>query len=126
MKSISKADQQRLQDLQDKLADAASDVDTEFTELAGVIEKINNAIAAYNTIVAETNGVIEDIANELESYIGERSEKWQESDAGDAAGEWLSELQNAALEDVELLEFPELPEGLDQHGGLENIPLEAN
>lgn len=42
------------------------------------------------------------IAGEIEEYMGERSDKWSESDKGQAVSSWKDEFDSAALQDIEI------------------------
>jgi hypothetical protein len=56
---------------------------------------------AYNEAVADANAWLGEIASEIDDYISERSEKWQDSERGQAYRAW-HEVFTAELEDVEL------------------------
>jgi chromosome segregation ATPase len=112
----------------------AENIRKKYTELEEALAKYNAAIVEakgpVEAAVEQLNGAIDDanqwmadITGQMEDYIGERSEKWQEGEAGSNYNEWKD--QFAELEQVEL----ELPEELEvpecEHGDtLDNIPDE--
>lgn len=122
---FSKQDEKRIADLMHRLGEQRDVIEALWEPLTEMIDKINGEIEAYNEIVTEANGVVEDIASEVESYIDDKSDNWRDGERGSAMQDWLSELQNATLEDVEQLEVPEQPT-LDHDGTLENIPTEPS
>lgn len=122
---FSKQDSKRIADLIGKLGAQRDVIEAMWEPLAEMIDKINGEIDAYNEIVTEANGVVEDIASEVESYIDDKSDNWRDGERGSAMQDWLGELQNATLEEVEQIEVPEQPT-LDHDGTLENIPEEAS
>lgn len=105
-----------------------------FAELDAAIEHYNEMVsAAYNDLEAaaqkyneardEAQGWCGDIACEIETYREERSEKWQDSEAGQAYTDWQEQYEGCRLERAEF----EAPEPLaiefeDAGDTLENLP----
>lgn len=108
------------------------------TALANAVETYNAALEAakgpleaalevYNELLDEARGFAQDVASQADQDISEKSERWQESDKGQAAQEWKGEWEDLSLDDVEI----ELPEPIDfgelQHAGdLESAPEEMS
>lgn len=68
------------------------------------------AVDAYNEARETTQEIIVEIGEELREVFDAKSEKWQESDAGESAGSFIS-----TFEDCELEEFsPDMPEDLEE------------
>jgi phosphopantothenoylcysteine synthetase/decarboxylase len=106
-------------------------------------EKIRDAMIAFNEemerrkddvilVLNEYNGLMEEarvfaagVGETAEEAIEEKSEKWQESDAGEKAANFASEWNNADLFDHEI-EFPDPldPEAPDHATTLEDLPEE--
>ena len=63
-----------------------------------------------------------DIVSEMETYYDERSEKWQEGDAGSAYADWKGEWEGLDCATVDLVDEPDcsLPDDLEQ------LPQEAD
>ena len=59
------------------------------------------ALADYNHLVAQANAWLGEIAGEMQEYMDERSEKWQESERGQAYDGWRQEFEDE-LEEIEL------------------------
>jgi hypothetical protein len=126
MKKLSKRDLERRTEVLAKLQAAEKQIDEAIVVVNSVIdEKVNAAITRYNEAVSELEGLRDDIVAEMESYAGDRSEKWQEGDAGQAYEEWKGEWENldvSELDAVEALELPETPHAEE----LEALPSEPN
>lgn len=127
MKKLSKADITRLGDLDVHLMAAAAALEAyisnQFTE---AVAEYNNLVVAYNERLVEARGVLEDFSSEIESYMDERSEKWQEGDAAAAFTEWKDAIDNIGYEMEELEELPE-PEVPEFCASLEdNVPQEPS
>ena len=52
----------------------------------------------------------DEIVSDMESYMYDRSEKWQEGEAGEAYQSWLSNWEDASLDDEIDFEMPVLDE----------------
>ena len=90
-----------------------------YDALEEAVERFNEATATawqqvldaqekYNEAVAEANNWLAEVAGTIADYISERSEKWTESDRGQAYIGWQDEYANYELGEVAL----ELPEAL--------------
>jgi hypothetical protein len=102
------------------------EVRKQISELAGVVEdsgelvlnavnEFNDAVTiklapldaarnAYNAAIGDLRGVYQDLADEAQAYFDERSERWQQGDAGTEYEVWLNTLTEA------IDELPDLPE----------------
>lgn len=96
-------------------------------ELNAAKDKVDEAIAAYNDAIEplwqsvadalqELNGVLEsarelrdEIISDVDEYTLEKSDRWRESDRGQAVEAYKSEWEAAEIEEIELDE----PEKLD-------------
>ena len=65
-------------------------------------QDVHDAQEHYNGAVAEANGWLADVAEVIADYISERSEKWLESDRGQAYSGWQDEYATFELEEVDL------------------------
>jgi hypothetical protein len=72
---------------------------TQYEALEGAVEALNaaieeqweavaDALAHYNETVSQANEWLSTVSSEIEGYMSERSEKWQDSERGQAYGEW--------------------------------------
>lgn len=69
-------------------------------------EPAERALEAYNEAAVAAREFAADIASQAEQDMSEKSEKWLESDRGQAAEAFKQEWESAELDDIEL-EFPE-------------------
>ena len=73
-------------------------------------QSVTEALAAYNAVLENTCGFAEQIVADMqESYDG-RSEKWQESERGQAYKDWLDEWCGLCLDEIEI----DFPDDLDE------------
>lgn len=88
-------------------------------ELDGAIKQYNERVAAahselapfveaFNEAVTKANDFRESVHSDQQAYFDEKSEKWQEGDAGSAYSDWMSQWDEAAIEEVELDDAPEM------------------
>lgn len=69
------------------LMDAINKHNDKVSELFAEVEE---AVDEYNSAVEDAEQFRTDITSEMEDYRADRSEKWQESDAGQQYQEWVS------------------------------------
>jgi hypothetical protein len=104
---LTRAEEARREALLEKMTQARDTLDEVTSAQLGVIEDayavINEAFSPYNEVVEEIRGFVEDIASERESEFDDKSERWQESDRGEAARDWISQWQDAADCDIDVL-----------------------
>jgi hypothetical protein len=125
MKKLSKQDIARRDAIIKKLADASSRLAAEHEALSAAVDKFNERIDAYNEQLEEARGFAEDMVSEIDSYMSDRSERWQDGDTGQAYSDWKSEWENVALDELEHVEVPELP-STDHGDALDQAPEEPN
>lgn len=84
-------------------------------------ERVENALLSLNEKIAQAEEWRGEIASEMQDYFDERTERWQEGDAGCAYQEWISEWE-IELSEVELEAPPEVEMPDDDAGTtLENL-----
>jgi len=113
MRSISKAQQQDIEKAINACSATAQRLEDAIEEYNAAMaphrERIEAALEAYNETVTDLRSTYTDIASAARDYYSDRTEKWQESEAGQAYSEWADQLEDP--EGIEDLEF-ELPEEL--------------
>jgi hypothetical protein len=130
---ITKAEQNRLQEIADKVAEERLAFDTAVDEANAAIEDIysalNERITRYNELLEEGRGVIEDIHSERQSDFDDKSERWQEGERGEATREWLDKLDSdkEEIEDIgeltfEPLDFSEVEDHVEKLTEIEAEP----
>src|SRR5262245_21534791 len=78
----------------------------EYNEAVGKAQtEVENVLAEYNKVLADARELAQDIANDADSEMMEKSEKWADSDAGQAAQAFKDEWEGLNLDDLEI-EFP--------------------
>lgn len=114
MTKLSKSQLSERDTLTSELRDRRSDLDDAIESFNDKIsalyaDHVAPALEAYNEAVDAANQWRGDIACSIADYISDRSDKWQESDKGQAVESWRSEfdgeLESAELVTPELLEL---------------------
>ena len=98
----------------DRLQTAASEITAIYEEMDQVRthaeEELARLVMELSEPMETARGVLEDAANAAEEYYDERSEKWLESEAGEAYGEWKENLRRLADDLGEDIEPPQIGE----------------
>jgi hypothetical protein len=96
------------------------------TGVAKLREPVDKAVADYNEALGEAKAFAEQVASRLEGEYDDKSEKWQEGEAGEAAAEFRDAWQSVDLEDL-ANEWPEdlAIEDPDHAPELSELPTEA-
>jgi uncharacterized protein YukE len=122
MKKLSKEQLKQHADLSTELHGAHEALDEAIEQynkkVVEAFAAIHPFIEQFNSKVEEVNAFIEEIHAEQESYFDEKSERWQDGDAGSAYSDWMS-MWELAVEEVELeepseLEMPEVEDSFEQ------------
>lgn len=100
------------------LEDAVSEYNAKLAELR---EPLQHALDGYNEAVEQARGFAEDIASQIDNDIEDKSEKWQESERGEAAIAWRDEWQGIDLSEIDL----DLPGDLEVEATDHAADLEA-
>jgi hypothetical protein len=112
MKNLSKDEKAQKLSLHELLTSASSDVQLAVAEVNALIEaKLKPAIEAYNNILDDMESFRDEIKGQMDDYFGERSDKWQEGDAGTAYQAWITEWENfdvSHLDEIEPIQEPEM------------------
>jgi hypothetical protein len=108
-----------------ELTSKLEDIDAawaKFEEAHGVLA---DAIGEYNGTLATVTEWRDGIVQEMRDYQGERSDRWQEGEAGQAYESWIGEWEGLDLSEVEVPDMPDQPEP-EHTGEIENLPTEAD
>lgn len=111
------ADQRKTRDKAFETFEAARDalqekIDAANSTLTDIFVQLEAAHNEYNDAGKELTDAIHTIGFELSESISEKSDKWQESDAGALAASLAEEYENFEIEQFEFEEFVEV-EGPD-------------
>lgn len=123
MKSINKEDKKRLSEFITKLSVAKTKVENKHKELSSVVDSLNDLLQNYNEILDEVDSFREDLVRQMEEYYDERSERWQQGEAGESYSEWKDVYAGIDLSEVPEIETPELPE-MEHTDYLDELPDE--
>jgi len=99
--------------LHDSKGDLDAVIEVYNAKLAELFALVQEALEVYNATIWDAQSFRTDLVSELEGYRDERSDKWQESDRGQAFEDWIQEWENLDLDEVtidepEPLETPDV------------------
>jgi exonuclease VII small subunit len=124
---LTKAEGAKRDDLVANLEIAGGTLDDAITAYNAAVEAAaeaaNTAIAAYNETLEGAREFVETLVERLDEEFGERSEKWQDSERGEAARALLnawSELELDPVDDIEVDPIDEMD--LPHRNDLEDAP----
>lgn len=108
-----------------KVEDAVSTVNEMFD--SAVANTLIPEIDKYNALLTEVKAFTESVSEEARNKYDEKSEKWQESEAGQAAYEFISSWEQISFtEEIEHPAAPEIEVELeDDSTTLEELPEQA-
>ena len=118
----------------DALQSAASEIVSVLDAIDELREATEAEIGRLLTELIEpqetARGILEDAASAADEYYDERSEKWQEGDAGQAYDEWRNRLRSLADDLGEEIDPPtisevERPTWVDDLGSVDFAEFEA-
>lgn len=125
MKKLSRSDLARRDGYIESLRDLAGKIEDEIRELQeNALTKLNTLVDEYNETLAEAGGFVEDLSSQMEDYYADRSEKWQEGDAGSAYSEWKDAFGQFDADAIEPFTFDLSDEGFDHADKLEEMQAE--
>lgn len=112
---LTKQEIKQRNELVDELEAEKNKLDDAVRVFNEALEKARNelliVLTDYNATVEDARNFVADIVSQAENDVGEKSERWQESERGQAVGEWVEAWRNVEreLSEVEL----ELPEDIE-------------
>jgi len=118
MKSLTREQIQTKLKLAQQLAEAGEDLQETIHRFNATLHIASAEIQAlqgrFNELVQEAQGFVQSIHDEQETYRDDRSDRWNESDAGQTYEVWM-DAWDASLEEIDL----DLPEEIAE------VPLDA-
>lgn len=129
MRKLNREQEQQRADISAKLNAAREVYNERVAELNNALADLRAAVEraaeSYNEAAQEARDFAADIANQQSEYVCERSEKWTDSDAGNAYSEWQSTWENYSPNDIE----PDMPQDMDEHDDtdvceFDDLPIE--
>ena len=113
MKALTAKQQKQLKQLTsevEKLKDELNSAATVYNEVVGgAFARINEILSELNDKIAECNDFREEIVEQMQEFSASRSEKWHESENGEAFQKWMDDWGEDELESAEIAE-PEMIE----------------
>jgi len=106
MKSLSAKQQEELSTWQTQLESAKQEIETAVTAA-------NDKITAYNNLIGEVETWYGNITAAMDEYYEDRSEAWQQSEAGQEYDNWKENWQDASFDTVDTLEVGSIENPLD-------------
>lgn len=76
-------------------------------EVEAVINEANQQIQVYNTLLEEARTWSSDVGSEIRSFFDEKSEKWQEGEAGSATDSWAQEFEDFDPSTIDEIDEPD-------------------
>jgi len=126
MRKFSKAQAQAVSDAIDACGEAATALEKAVsnynTEMESLKTAVSDAVETYNEKVGLLKGVYEEIGSEARDYYDERSEKWQEGDAGATYLEWVEALENPDLDEIDFTEPDEIDIDVPDFSSMDGLP----
>lgn len=129
MKKLSKAQSTQLDTIADALVERYDALDTAIGAYNAAMEEawtaVDEALGAYNETLSEARELRGDIVDQIQNHIDDKSEKWQDSDKGQAYESWRQQWEQIDLEEVEIDKPDELELNADNPEGLfADVPQE--
>lgn len=129
MKGLTKEQRERLDaivaSLEDKFNKLTAAVDEYNDALSTMWGEVERAQRDYNEAVSDAIDFRDEIVGEVETYMGERSEKWQEGERAESYENFKSEWEGVDLSESEMSAQDDLDVDVNNAGdGLGNLPTE--
>jgi seryl-tRNA synthetase len=107
-----------------KITAAANTYNDEVAELRPSVEE---AVTEFNNLLGEIRQLVSDIVTRGNESIDQKSDKWQESEKGEAAREWVDAWDGLDLSDLDFSWPDELEIDVPEYDSeLEDLPKEMN
>jgi len=107
------------------LATKKQEIDESWDKLVEAYEGVESAIGDYNESLATVIEWRDGIVQEMSDYQAERSDKWQEGDAGQQYQSWIDEWEGLDLSEVEIPDMPDEPD-FEHIDSIEQLPTAAD
>lgn len=126
MKKLSQSQESARAKLIEDLNKSKSEIEDVIVEINKLInEKLNVKVNEYNDILSEAVAYRDSVTEVMSDYYENKSEKWQESDAGSAYENWKSEWESIDLEDIVPFEDIANPDDFSHAEALDDLSPEV-
>ena len=113
MKKIKASDVAKKEALTAKLRAAEEKLNEAIQEHNATIKKIEDASTEYDAIVEEVETLVNEVVSSMETYAEARTEKWTESENGEAFLAWKTDWEDFSSETVARCEV-DVPEEMEE------------
>src|SRR5262245_1375935 len=110
MKGLNKNQQAQRDEFVNQLQKAHEGVTAKYSALVSAMEEYNAELEKYNAVVVEAETWGSEVTGDMQSYMDEKSERWQESEAGTTYGEWKDTWEGIDYAQIDAMEIPNEPE----------------
>ena len=124
MRKLDKSQQQQRNMLTARAKSAYSDLEKAISDANAAIALANEKLETYNEVAEDAKTFRDEIKDEMDSYYDDRTEKWQDSDAGDFYRNWKDAWEAQDFDKLDAFEELETPEATNS-SGLDNLPSEV-
>jgi uncharacterized coiled-coil DUF342 family protein len=125
MKALSKKDAKRKAELVGEIQDKATELSTAVAkfneELAKLRDDLTATVNDYNEVVQTAEEFRADMLSQMQSYFDEKSERWQEGEAGQAYQQWINDWEGTPLTQIDL----DLPDDISEPSDEASAELEG-
>jgi hypothetical protein len=90
--------------------------------IADAVSETNASIREYSAAVEEAKAFCKEVAEEWQGDFDDRSEKWQEGEAGEAVSQAISDWEGFDPDEVEEVEFDGFDTPDPYHEDFEELP----
>lgn len=115
-----------IEDARSELEELNNEIIQANYELERIKDNVGAAVTRYNGELRKLRAFIEAWVEEWRTEWEDKSEKWQDSERGEAISQWMDEWQNVMLEEAEL----DLPDDInnidDPFDELEHLSRDAS
>lgn len=105
MKKLARSRQNEMSRIQERLREAAAGLEEAVGTANEAISQAHRSLVeaadAYNEAVEEAEAFRDDVVSEMEGYADERSEKWRDSDRGQAYESWMNQWRELGFDKAE-------------------------
>jgi len=122
MNKISENDQREWKNAINELQETSGKLELKKDEINDKIAELNEEVRRYNNALHNARAVRESILTQMDEFIDKQSDKWSESEAGQAFSDWNECWAELELTDLETVDEPETVE-IDHADEMEEVPL---
>ena len=106
---------------QKELADRRKLALESWVEYTQALHAVRDALDEYEGLRTAVTDYVAQVAEDLRAEWDDKSDKWKESDAGQAADEFVSSWESVSVDDPEC---PDIPDSDPLDDALDELPME--